>query len=112
MLDLFGPQPRAPHRVMMNAIDAGQAPGTMPGWRTSKGAHFQCRRCGHDAGYSSGGSMTATLCPFCGAYSPRSCELLEETGGICPWEESEPDPDLLRDDAHERARLAKEHLDD
>lgn len=56
--------------------------------------------------------MTTTLCPFCGAYSPRSCELLEETGGICPWEESEPDPDLLRDDAHERARLAKEHLDD
>ena len=37
------------------------------------------------------------LCPFCGAYSPRQCELLEESGGVCPWEESEPDPDYLRD---------------
>lgn len=27
------------------------------------------------------------LCPFCGAYSPRQCELEEETGGVCPWEE-------------------------
>lgn len=56
--------------------------------------------------------MTTTLCPFCGAYSPRSCELLEETGGICPWEESEPDPDLLRDDAHERERIEKEFFYD
>lgn len=39
------------------------------------------------------------LCPFCGAYSPRQCELSEETDGVCPWEESqdEPDPDYLRD---------------
>lgn len=37
------------------------------------------------------------LCPFCGAYSPRQCELEEETGGNCPWEMSEPDPDDLRD---------------
>lgn len=37
------------------------------------------------------------LCPMCGAYSSRSCELLEESGGICPWEESQPDPDYLRD---------------
>lgn len=39
------------------------------------------------------------LCPFCGAYSPRQCELEEETDGVCPWEESqdEPDPDYLRD---------------
>lgn len=41
------------------------------------------------------------ICPFCGAYSTRSCELEEETGGACPWEEaaedSEPDPDYLRD---------------
>ncbi len=55
--------------------------------------------------------MTTTLCPFCGAYSPRQCELLEETGGICPWEESEPDPDLLRDDAHERRWIMKEYPD-
>lgn len=51
MADLFGPQPRAPRRVMMHATDTGQAPGTMPGWRTAKGAHFQCPRCGHDAGW-------------------------------------------------------------
>ena len=38
-----------------------------------------------------------TLCPVCGAYSVRQCEMLEETGGVCPWEESEPDPDYLRD---------------
>lgn len=56
--------------------------------------------------------MTTTLCPFCGAYSPHSCELLEDTGGICPWEEFEPDPDLLRDDAHERRRLMKEYPDE
>jgi len=27
------------------------------------------------------------LCPFCGACSPRSCDIEEETGGFCPWEE-------------------------
>lgn len=27
-----------------------------------------------------------TLCPVCGAYSSRSCEMLEEGGGECPWE--------------------------
>ena len=37
------------------------------------------------------------LCEFCGAYSPRSCELRDEMDGVCPWEESEPDPDLLRE---------------
>ncbi|MFG1247310.1 hypothetical protein [Xanthobacter flavus] len=52
-----------------------------------------------------------TLCPFCGAYSRRSCELEEEMGS-CPWEDSEPDPDILRDDANERARLRKEYPDD
>lgn len=50
------------------------------------------------------------LCPWCGAYSSRSCELEEEMGS-CPWEDSEPDPDLLREDAHERARMAKEFPD-
>jgi len=44
------------------------------------------------------------LCPWCGAYSSRSCELEEEMGS-CPWEDSEPDPDLLREDAHERERI-------
>lgn len=51
MADLFGPQPRAPRRVMMHATDTGQAPGTMPGWRTAKGGYFRCQRCGHDAGW-------------------------------------------------------------
>ena len=56
--------------------------------------------------------MNDELCPFCGAYSPRFCELLEETGGICPWEESSPDPDLLREDANERKRLEREYPDE
>ena len=30
--------------------------------------------------------MSFPLCPFCCAYSTRSCELEEETGGLCPWE--------------------------
>lgn len=51
------------------------------------------------------------LCPWCGAYSSRSCELEEELGS-CPWEDSEPDPDILRDDAHERARRRREFPDD
>lgn len=51
-----------------------------------------------------------TTCPWCGAYSSRSCELEEEMGS-CPWEDSEPDPDLLRENAHERERLAKEYPD-
>jgi len=52
-----------------------------------------------------------TICPWCGAYSSRSCELEEEMGS-CPWEDSEPDPDLLREDAHESARLLREYPDD
>ena len=52
------------------------------------------------------------LCEFCGAYSPRSCELRDEMDGVCPWEESEPDPDLLREDRDERRRLLKESPDD
>lgn len=33
-------------------------------------------------------SREITLCPFCGAYSTRSCELIEDAG-CCPWEEAE-----------------------
>lgn len=51
------------------------------------------------------------LCPWCGAYSPRSCELEDEMG-LCPWDESDPDPDILREDATERARLTMEDPDD
>lgn len=49
-------------------------------------------------------------CPWCGAHSSRSCEMEEEMGS-CPWEDSEPDPDILRDDAHERERLRREFPD-
>lgn len=40
-----------------------------------------------------------TLCQFCGAYSVSQCELREEMGGACAWEDAdeEPDPDYLRD---------------
>ncbi len=37
--------------------------------------------------------MSKSLCPFCGAYSPKQCELEEETGGVCPWEETEDEKD-------------------
>lgn len=33
----------------------------------------------------------APLCPICGAYSPRSCEMLDEGCGECPWELMEAD---------------------
>ncbi len=55
--------------------------------------------------------MRDPLCPICGAYSPRHCEMREELSGICPWEESEddvPDPDRLREDRDERLRIEKE----
>lgn len=50
--------------------------------------------------------MKQPLCPWCGAYSPRQCELEDEMG-VCPWEESEPDPDILREDRDEKARIAQ-----
>ena len=37
--------------VRMHATDVGQAPGMMEGWRTAKGGHFVCGKCGHDAGW-------------------------------------------------------------
>ena len=52
------------------------------------------------------------LCPFCGAYSKRSCELLEETGGSCPWEESEPDPDALMEQRREDRKFFADLPDD
>ncbi len=54
--------------------------------------------------------MTDTLCPFCGAYSTRSCELEDEMGD-CPWQyvlDDEPDPDRLREDRDERRRMELE----
>lgn len=49
-------------------------------------------------------SKGGELCPFCGAYSPRQCDLEEETGGVCPWEESQPDPDELMEQRREDRR--------
>lgn len=50
------------------------------------------------------------ICPFCGAWSRSSCEMEEETG-VCPWEESEPNPDALmeqrREDREFEARLPR-----
>ena len=48
--DLFGPVPRKPRVVRMQAIDHGEAPGLMPGWQSAQGGWFKCR-CGHDAGW-------------------------------------------------------------
>lgn len=54
-----------------------------------------------------------TICPFCGAYSRRSCEMEDETG-VCAWEDAteEPDPDRLREDRDERSRLDRENPND
>jgi len=50
--DLFGDTPvRRPRRVMMHATDTGQPPYSMPHWRTDKGGHFECQRCGHVHGW-------------------------------------------------------------
>ncbi len=52
--------------------------------------------------------MGDTPCPFCGAISPpRSCAT-QDYEGVCPWEEGQPDPDILREDRDEMRRLAKE----
>lgn len=69
MTDLFGPIPRKPRVILMHAIDHGEAPGLMPGWRTAQGGHFKCSRCGHDAGWQF--DLTSTEirrgipCPVC-----------------------------------------------
>lgn len=55
-----------------------------------------------------------TLCPYCGAYSRRSCEYEEMTGmprSCAPCEEDDdwdaPDPDMAREDRDERRALQK-----
>lgn len=63
-----------------------------------------------DEDYESSGGK---LCPFCGAYDPSHCEMIEDMEGLfsCPWEESEPDPDALmeqrREDREFEARLPR-----
>lgn len=56
--------------------------------------------------------MSDIPCPWCGAYSPRSCEMREEmTGDICPWEESgeyAADADRLRENRDERREMDDE----
>ncbi len=55
--------------------------------------------------------MAGTICPFCGAYSVRSCEFEGDEEG-CPWDDlnNEPDldPDYLREIRDENKRLEKE----
>lgn len=56
--------------------------------------------------------MTETLCPFCGAWARRSCEMEDEVG-FCPWDEApwdeaEHDPDRLREDRDERRRMERD----
>jgi hypothetical protein len=41
------------------------------------------------------------ICPFCGAWGVEQCEMVEETDGVCAWEESEPDPDQLMEERRE-----------
>lgn len=53
-----------------------------------------------------------TLCPICGAYSKRSCEMRDEMDGICPWEESEPDPDALMEQRREDRELEVDMMRD
>ena len=59
-----------------------EAPGPVPedarGWVALK-----CPDC------RGSGTVSEPLCEFCGAYSPRSCELRDEMNGACIWEESE-----------------------
>lgn len=77
-MDLFqGTLPRRPRRVLMVAVDIGQAPGMMPGWTTTKGAHWVCGRCGHDEGWlfdmSDAEIRKRVACPVCNAAGDRPC---------------------------------------
>lgn len=40
----------------------------------------------------------SALCPWCGAYSPKQCELAEELGNVCPWVDSGEYEDSLAED--------------
>ena len=38
---------------------------------------------------------------------------MEDEAGFCAWDETEPDPDILREDRDERNRMADEYrMDD
>ena len=49
------------------------------------------------------------LCPFCGAYGPRSCDLREDAG-CCPWEDAEEEGLSLDDDDLEACSMTTETL--
>ena len=77
--DLFGfVKVRKPRRVLMGFYDAGQAPGMMPGWTTTKGAAFRCNRCGHDDGWTfnlTDSQVRAGIpCPICNEEPPAKPE--------------------------------------
>ena len=77
-MDLFqGMLPRRPRRVLMAAVDIGQAPGMMPGWKTAKVSSWVCGRCGHDEGWLFDMSDTEIRrrvpCPVCNAAGDRPC---------------------------------------
>lgn len=63
--------------MLMTAVDIGQAPGMMPGWTTSKGAHWVCGKCGHDEGWLFNMSATdiraKVPCPICNKAEVRPC---------------------------------------
>lgn len=48
------------------------------------------------------------LCPWCGAYGPDHCEMRDEMNGVCPWEESEPDPDDLMEARREQREMDRD----
>jgi len=82
--DLFGPVHRKAPLVRMQAVDHGEAPGLMPGWRTAQGAHFQCRRCGHDAGWLFDMTVTEIRrgepCPKCNVAVVEPTQNTEQGG--------------------------------
>lgn len=61
--------PSQPRIVRMHAVDTGDAPGLLPGWRTTGGGDFVCRRCGHEAGWlfdmSPSEIRRGVPCPVC-----------------------------------------------
>ena len=50
--------------------------------------------------------MATQLCPFCGAYSPKKCEIEQEDNGIgCPW------LDLLEEENSNLNAAIDEHIE-
>lgn len=61
--------------------------------------------------------MSTKLCPFCGAYSTRKCEVEDEDMGIeCPWlevlEEENSNLSAAIDDRIEQSRNARKAIED